>query len=188
MKLSDMTEVRFGHLVGVKRVATTIGKHPVWLWRCDCGSYKELTSEAVKRKKYDSCGCQDNGRHRFHGFSKTRTYRVWLGLCARPYVRSVEKVCPRWKNSFINFLVDMGECPDGMSIDRIDNEKGYSLDNCRWATPTEQARNRRSNVVVEFAGQKLCLMAACEMAGVSYNTVQVRRRRGADAQSALDRG
>ena len=87
------------------------------------------------------------------------------------------KVCDRWLE-FANFLEDMGERPDGHTLDRIDAKKGYSPDNCRWATPLEQALNRSSTVMVTYAGEELCLKHAAEAAGVPYSTVQNRMYRG----------
>lgn len=88
-----------------------------------------------------------------HGMSYTSTYRSWLSMRNRCYRKGSEKypmygakgikVCKRWRNSFENFLEDMGERPEGMTLDRIDGTKGYSPSNCRWATPTQQARNTR---------------------------------------------
>lgn len=83
----------------------------------------------------------------------TRTYTVWQNMKARCYnPRSPSwqyyggrgiQVCDRWRNSFANFVTDMGEKPDGRSLDRIDNDGNYEPGNCRWATPAEQVRNRR---------------------------------------------
>ena len=91
-----------------------------------------------------------------HGMSKTPTFNTWFHFrhrCINPKHKQYKDyggrgitVCKRW-NKFENFLADMGKKPEGMSIDRINNSKGYSLENCRWATGKEQAKNRRSNVI-----------------------------------------
>lgn len=85
-------------------------------------------------------------------------------------------VCERWLASFEAFLADMGECPDGMSIERIDNDRGYEPGNCRWATVKEQARNRRSSVFVEHNGERLTIAEWAERYGIPYKRLwkQVR--------------
>lgn len=82
-------------------------------------------------------------------------------------------VCERWL-VFENFLSDMGDRPEGMSIERIDNDKGYSPDNCKWATRKEQASNRRSNRVYEHNGKTLTLMQWAELTGIPYFTIRNR--------------
>lgn len=111
-----------------------------------------------------------------HGHSKggkfSRTYEVWKHIiqrCTNPNAPHYEyyggrgiTVCDRWNSrnggSFENFLQDMNECPKGLSLDRINNNKGYYKDNCRWSTSKEQCRNRRSNIILEYNGKTQCLL------------------------------
>ena len=94
-------------------------------------------------------------------------------------------VCAEWLR-FEAFLADMGECPDGMSIDRVDNDAGYSKANCRWTCRKDQARNRRSSRLVEFRGETRPLAAWAEKLGVKYKTVHARiHRDGWSVERAL---
>lgn len=127
---------------------------------CDCGT--EHTIEWGKWGKTKSCGCLQrdtvaakNRQSRTHGMSKTKTYRVWVAMiqrCTDPNATGYANwggrgiaVCERWRNSFEAFLADMGERPEGCSIDRIDNDGNYEPGNVRWATALEQTQNRRRN-------------------------------------------
>jgi hypothetical protein len=97
----------------------------------------------------------------------TATFKTWMGMnirCHQPTAGNYKRyggkgitVCDRWRTSFENFLADMGERPEGGTIDRIDNAKGYSPENCRWATPKEQCFNRGTTNQITYNGETLCL-------------------------------
>lgn len=87
------------------------------------------------------------------------------------------RVCDGW-HLFENFLAYMGERPDGMTLDRRDNNGGYTPENCRWASKTEQARNTRVNCVVEFGGERMTQSAFAELVKLNQSTVSYRLRRG----------
>jgi hypothetical protein len=125
---------------------------------------------------------------RTHGMSKSKTYRVWadmIGRCTRAsslygvayYQNRGIVVCDRWLESFENFLIDMGECPRGLTIDRIDYDGNYEPGNCRWATRKEQMRNTRRNVWIIYNGQRLTLTEACQTAGIVQSSVSWRAKR-----------
>lgn len=113
----------------------------------------------------------------------TPTYQSWQAMkqrCLQPkhahYMNYGGKgivICPRWM-TYANFLEDMGERPEGTSLDRFDSSKNYEPGNCRWATRTEQNRNNSQNRVVEFAGVKRCLTEWCELFDLNYNRVRAR--------------
>lgn len=104
--------------------------------------------------------------------------------CAHNYALRGINVCAEWAN-FAAFLRDMGECPDGMSIDRKDNNKGYYPDNCRWATREEQNRNTRRTLKFTFGGVEKCLKDWAKETGVAYETVRSRLKRGIPAAEAI---
>lgn len=133
-----------------------------------------------------------------HGHNRrgatTKTYRAWVGMhkrCSNPaYQHYAEyggrgiSVCERW-GDFRNFLADMGEAPLGRSLDRKDNNKGYSLRNCRWATRVEQAQNKRNNRLLEFEGETLCLCEWARRTMQSAPTLCKRLKRGWSVEEAL---
>ena len=127
------------------------------------------------------------GNNRRHGQSKTRTHNIWCGMrqrCENPtseyfahYGGRGIAVCEEW-HVFEQFLADMGYCPTGMSIDRIDNDGDYRPGNCRWASQTEQVRNRRNTIFVDHNGVTRTLLEWGETIGVPYKTMHHRHSIG----------
>jgi len=129
-----------------------------------------------------------------HGMSYTRIYSVWVNMMARcnnpkhpdyhNYGGRGISVCQSW-HDFKIFYLDMGSTPEGMSIDRIDNDSGYSKDNCRWASAIEQGRNGRHNRYITHEGERLCLSEWCDRLGGSPYLVSDRLRLGWTEEAAV---
>ena len=161
-------DYRSGRLVvESKSAARNTRGEVLWTCRCDCGNTAQVTASRLLRGHTKSCGCLSaivtaafnsltklkHGRGK-HGPKDTRdrTYITWAGMiqrCHNPNATGFHayggrgiSVCKAWRDSFESFLNDMGERPEGLSLDRIDGRFGYFFSNCRWATRAEQARNR----------------------------------------------
>jgi hypothetical protein len=178
---------RFGRLIAVEFVARDKSRQQRWRFRCDCGGEIIHRVSAVRCGDVRSCGCLHReaaaiqGRaKRIHGMTKSSEYNTWLNVISRcdnpsntrwaDYGGRGIKVCERWRK-FENFLSDMGSKPSPKhSIERIDNDGNYEPGNCKWATTSEQSKNRRSNVWVMFDGKKMLLEEAVGLIGLSRST------------------
>lgn len=152
--------MRFGRLVVTER--RLVGQ-PLVKCLCDCGTEIVVKFSALGHDR-NSCGCLHRERASQltakHGMSTTRIYRIWSDMvrrCTWPnhqryadYGGRGITVCKRWLE-FENFYADMGDRPEGRSLDRINNDAGYSPENCRWATGSQQAKNRRPSA---YAGSR----------------------------------
>lgn len=189
---------RYGRLSVLRKMGSR------WECRCDCGAIKTVARKEIMRRvgALQSCGCLQREtiaaigreRNRTHGQKNTATYRSWTAMrnrCNNP--RNVayanyggRGICidPRW-DSFELFLNDMGERPDGYSIDRIDNNGNYCPENCRWANFVAQSRNRRTNTTLMFEGESMTMAEASERFGISSDSIRYRLSAGWSAHQAL---
>lgn len=158
----DVTGKEFGRLTAIKLSHRDHNRQAVWECVCRCGEVKEVLLQNLTSGSTKSCGClnherraevmRGNKRALVHGLSGHPLYNVWATMkqrCQNPKAANYKnyggkgiEVCGRWEESFENFLEDMGERPEGTSLDRRDNSQGYSPENCRWATASQQSLNR----------------------------------------------
>ncbi|MGJ8515686.1 hypothetical protein LMG33810_002885 [Carnimonas sp. LMG 33810] len=193
MKLVDMKGRRYGGLTVIERVGTSKSRDAIWSYLCDCGRIGKSTGYSIRSGKTTNCPKCSLSRCAAgsitHGETSSAEYRTWTDMktrCLNPMSTSYEKyggrgitVCDRWSKSFAAFLHDMGRKPSpGHSIDRIDNDKGYSPTNCRWATDYEQVMNRRNTIFVTIGGIKKTLVEWCEIYGCTPASAYLRRSQG----------
>lgn len=167
-------------------------KRSVAVYKCDCGKTFIRRCDTPKT----SCGCDTKRRmsesrsrqkptRTTHGKSKTKAYRVWDAMiqrCCNVSSTSYKNyggrgitICRRWRESFEMFYQDMGDPPKGMTIDRVDNSKGYAPDNCEWATASQQARNRRRTIWITIGEVTMCASDWEKQPGAMRRHAIVRR-------------
>lgn len=173
--------------------------------KCDCGTVRIVSGASLRRGHSESCGCLARDktalRSTKHGAAvhtrRTREYRTWLNMRDRcrnennpGYINYGGRgiiVCSRW-DSFSNFFSDMGRCPPGLTIDRINNDGNYEPSNCHWATSKEQSNNQRRRKdadCVTIQGTSRTVAEWGRILGLNRNAVRMRINRGWTPEQAV---
>lgn len=186
---------RFGKLIAIEIDMQKKIEKPrfnFWICRCDCGNMTSVNTRDLNSGHTKSCGCLKN--RCTHGLTGQLPYRIWRHILARSFNPKAQhydryggrgiKVCDRWLR-FENFIEDMGMPFNGATIERIDNDKGYSPENCRWATRKEQAHNTTRNVWLEYQGERKILTDWSRDLGINKFTIMHRLKRGWSVNAAL---
>ena len=197
MRKNDLTNQTFGRLTAFYERGRNRWGNVLWLCVCSCGGIKIVPAGRLKSGTTKSCGCLSpelsaiRGRKLLttHGQSKTPLYAVWQAMKARCYNQSCASygnyggrgitICKEWNNfeTFANWALNSGYSPD-LTIDRIDNDSGYSPENCRWVSMAVQASNRRNNRRITFNSESLTVTQWGRKLGGSDSLIWNRLRRG----------
>lgn len=189
--------MRFGRLVVLDKIREK--KRIYFVCKCDCGNIKKIRRDSLVSGVTVSCGCfgreQRSKATKKHGLSQGSNtphplYRVWDSMiqrCSNQKNSSYHlyggrgiNVCDEWRHDFESFYLwsMRNGYQKGKQIDRIDNNKGYSLSNCRWVTPAQNARNKRTNIFVEFLGETMCLQDIANITNIDRGTLLYRLQKG----------
>ena len=194
---------RFGSLTVTGSSEIRINEARFIECKCDCGTKRYTRVLKLLRGATRSCGCSKMRTgascHTYtHGMTRTAEFKAWSAMMDRcecqtnkdypEYGARGIRVCGRWKESFKTFLSDMGVRPSPMhSLDRVNNDKGYSPDNCRWATRKQQANNRRGNRIIEAFGEKKTISEWASISEISYACLFERLKTNIEPEIAISR-
>ena len=190
LKIEDLKKEKYGRL-RILEEAPKVGYVRYMVTECDCGTVKTLQLARLRSGRTASCGCllRESTSRRFttHGKSASTDYQAWYSMKGRchnennwqfkDYGGRGITVCPEWQSfeSYIRSVTDaIGARPPGMSLDRIDNDGGYSPDNVQWSTPKEQARNRRDNFMITYDDKTQTLQDWADELGMLRATIYAR--------------
>lgn len=188
----DLTGIRFGRLVVVRRASNDKKGNARWVCVCDCGNETTVLSYNLTSGKIKSCGClrKDVANHLTHGETHTRLFNTWRSIKQRCYnpknpaykyygARNI-KMYDEWQSNYAIFrdwAIASGY-NDNLTIDRIDVNGNYEPLNCRWITINEQQRNRRNNKPITYMGETHCLTEWAEILKFPYGCLYSRLRYG----------
>lgn len=189
-KFIDLSGQRFGRLVAILRDKSRRGTF--WSCICDCGNGCSVNANNLRRGKQNSCGCMKRelaaARHYKHGMTKSREHESWMHAkqrCINPknaawnnYGGRGITMCESWTDSFEQFFRDMGQCPEGHTLDRIDNNGNYEPSNCRWASRATQNRNRRDTTMITHDGTTLSISDWADRTGLPHSMLRYRYEHG----------
>lgn len=197
-KYNDLMGERFGRLTVIEKADAITNKngriYHRWLCRCDCGTKVIVKTYSLTYGEKRSCGCYQNEinsiTHTKHGLRKNALYGVWQSMKTRCYNNKHRyykdyggrgvTICDEWKNDFKAFhdWAIRNGYKKGLTIDRIDSDGNYCLDNCRWATKKVQTRSRRNTITLMHNGETRCLKEWSEITGISYINLYRRYKEG----------
>lgn len=195
----DYTGQKFGKLTALEHVDTTSAGHQRYRFSCDCGGEITTRISKVVSGEVKGCGCLIGGIPKHGDWRGNKPTPEWLAWALMKY-RCLDPnhpaypryggrgitVCDQWRESYENFLADMGRRPTPKhTLERIDNDKGYEPDNCRWATRTEQARNRSDTRWVVVNGVRMSAAEAADRAGMPRGLIWQRLKYGWSVDRAL---
>jgi hypothetical protein len=190
----------------VIRRSGSMGGRAAWLCRCRCGVIRVVVGTSLTGNSSKSCGCLDREKKRQrrgvhnpaykHGMTNTPTFGCWSSMINRCYNKNNSnyprwggrgiRVCPRWLNSFLAFLQDMGERPTGKTLGRKNNNGNYCPGNCEWQDDLQQQRNRGDyNRVIKIDGKGQTIAAWAQESGTSYHLIWGRLERGWSPEKAV---
>lgn len=202
----DITGQKFRRLYVVCFVGLNHRKEAVWQCKCDCGNEINVRSHPLRTGHTKSCGClkreeekkRNEHPHKIkHRLSKSRLHNIWCNMKARCYNSNHPHysdyggrgitVCQEWLDDFMNFYnwsMENGYSDD-LSIDRINNDKGYSPDNCRWVKNVIQANNKRNNKFIKYKGETKTIHEFSREYNIDYSCLRWRIENGWDVEKAL---
>ena len=193
---NDLTGKKFGYWTVLSRAKNNQHGGSIWLCKCECGKERAVSAQGLKNGTSKSCGCHKNDYNRIHGGKGTRIYEIWRQMiyrCEKKKHHAYPKyggrgitVCVEWHN-FVKFREwSFSNGYDNTnSIDRIDNNKGYSPDNCRWTDSVTQMNNRNICHKLKFNGEKLTISQWAKKLEIPRSTLFNRLKRGWDIKNAL---
>ena len=189
-KLIDLTGQRFGRLTVVSRSENAKNGNSRWACKCSCGNNITTERSSLIQGKTRSCGCYQSDRtkeaHFKHGLRHHKLYHVWAGLkdrCSNSKNKAYNHygnrgitVCEEWREDYSKFYIwaiENGYAED-LTIDRIDNNKGYTPDNCQWVDMKTQANNKRSNCIITYNNETKTLTQWAEQLDMKFDTLKCR--------------
>lgn len=187
-KAIDLTGRVFHRLTVLARAGRNNHGRITWLCKCECGKQAIAAGDLLRRGGVKSCGCL----MALHGKSRTPLYHIWTGMrtrCTNPvknYGARGISVCKEWADwgTFEKWALIHGYAK-GLTLDRRDNNEGYSPENCRWVTSAIQNRNKRTNHLLSFQGKIECLTDVAAATGIHPATLAGRLKRGLSLSQAL---
>lgn len=197
MKFKDLTGQKFGRLTVLYKLHNYHKKEIYWLCICDCGNITETRGSTLRNESAKSCGCYMKEIVTKHGKSNTRLHKTWSMIKDRCYNKHNNRypiyggrgivVCDEWKHDFEAFhdWAIENDYRDDLTIDRIDVNGNYEPNNCRWATPKQQARNTTRNRNITYNGETYCISEWADILGINANTIRSRLNYGWPIEKCL---